>query len=70
MVWVVVIHDGAQREEALGKNDVDPLSLAIPTVGSWSQQVFFNLMIVTVPSVHDESGRIVKHAFRDKLSKL
>ena len=36
---------------------------------SWLQDVPFNPMIVRVPFVLDETGRIVKHAFRDKLSK-
>ena len=34
------------------------------------QEVPFDLTIVIVPLVRDKSGRISKHVFRDKLSKL
>ena len=44
-----------------------------PTIvdcGSWSPQVCLDSLVVMVPSVQDESGRIYNHAFRGKLSKL
>ena len=38
--------------------------------GSWLHEVSFDPKIVIVPLIHEESGRISKHAFRDRLSKL
>ena len=37
---------------------------------SWPSKVCLDPLIVMVPWVHDESGRIYNHAFRGKLSKL
>ena len=48
----------------------DLRSPVIPTTISRSPQVHIDLIIVTVPSIYGESGRIYKQAFRDKLSKL
>ena len=45
-------------------------SPAIFDCGSRSPQVSVNLLIVLVPLVRNESGRIEKQAFQDKLSKL
>ena len=46
------------------------LALAKIDGGPWLEQVPFDPTIVMVPSVHDESGQILIHAFRDKFSKL
>ena len=45
-------------------------SLAGVDGGLWLEQVSFEPMIVIMPLVRDKSGRILKYAFRDKLSKL
>ena len=48
------------------------VSPSLATVGGISQfhEVLFDPTIVTVPLVHDESDRILKHLFGGKLSKL
>ena len=38
--------------------------------GHWLEQIPFDPTIVTVPLVRDETSQSLKHAFRDKLSKL
>ena len=45
-------------------------SLAMVDGGPWLEKVPFDPTIVMVPSVRDESSWILKHTFRDKLSKL
>ena len=50
--------------------ELERRSPATSDQGSWFHEVQLNLLVVLVSLVRDESGRISKHAFRDKLSKL
>ena len=52
------------------EDNFDPPSPANVDGGSWIHKVPFDPTIVMVPLVHNESGRISKHVFRDKMSKL
>ena len=62
--WLSTAHVRPQRSHG------EMPSLATFGCGSKLPQVPLNLLVVLVPLVRDKSGRITKHVFRDKLSKL
>ena len=58
------------REKWPREDGFDPSSSGSVDSGYWLHEVPFDPTIVMVLLICKESGRVVKHAFRDKLSKL
>ena len=68
--WNATNEGGGGTWEWPRKDGLDPSSPATVDHGSWSPQLFLDSLVVMVPLARDKSGRIYKHAFWGKLSKL